>query len=272
MRIPELETDWPESWKKVNLFDKIEVLKLTKRRSRGHSLAYNVRLKIAVDLICKSINRNARILDVAAAQGTYTLALAERGYEVVWNDIRAELEGYVRLKYEHGSVSYAAGNVFELSEEESFDAVVIAEIIEHVAHPDEFLFKISKLVKPGGLILMTTPNGAYCLNKLPKFTECADPSMFENVQFKPDSDGHIFLIHPSEIKILAKQSGLLVEKHKLFTNLLTAGHLKTSFLLNLLPWKLALLQEKMSQILFSALAPQIFANSATLFRKPFPKK
>jgi 2-polyprenyl-3-methyl-5-hydroxy-6-metoxy-1,4-benzoquinol methylase len=40
-----------------------------------------------------------------------------------------------------------------------FDAVLITEVIEHVAHPDEFLAKTAALVKPHGSIVLTTPNG-----------------------------------------------------------------------------------------------------------------
>ena len=38
------------------------------------------------------------MLDLAAGQGNFSLALAERGYRVTWNDLRGDLEGYVRLK------------------------------------------------------------------------------------------------------------------------------------------------------------------------------
>ena len=55
----------------------------------------------------------SHILDVGAAQGNFTLTLAERGYQVTWNDLREELVGYVKLKHDRGSVGYAPGNCFE---------------------------------------------------------------------------------------------------------------------------------------------------------------
>jgi len=66
----------------------------------------------------------------AAAQGNYILALAEQGYDVMWNDIRAELADYVKLKYERGTVAYKAGNAFEMDVPECFDVVLALEIIE----------------------------------------------------------------------------------------------------------------------------------------------
>jgi 2-polyprenyl-3-methyl-5-hydroxy-6-metoxy-1,4-benzoquinol methylase len=69
--------------------------------------------------------RTGDILDVAAAQGNYTVALAELGYDVTWNDIREDLAGYVRLKLEHGRIDFAPGNVFELSFPAPFDGLLI---------------------------------------------------------------------------------------------------------------------------------------------------
>src|SRR5439155_10644657 len=139
-------------------------------RNRGYAYAYARRRDETLALIQKVAQPPQSILDVAAAQGNFSLALAELGYSVTWNDIREELADYVRLKYERGSLEFAPGNAFELGFENRFDIVLITEIIEHVAHPDQFLRQVAQLVKPGGHIVMTTPNGGYFLNRLPRFS------------------------------------------------------------------------------------------------------
>ena len=88
----------------------------------------------------------ATILDIAAAHGNFTLALAELGYRVTWNDLRAELAEYVQRKHERGAVEYMPGNCFELAPRNSFDCVLFTEVIEHVAHPDEFMIKVARLI------------------------------------------------------------------------------------------------------------------------------
>ena len=213
------------------------------------------------------LSPGARVLDVAAAQGNFSLALAELGFDVTWNDLRAELADYVRLKHERGKIEFAAGNAFELTFPSLFDAVLITEIIEHVAHPDDFLAKAAALVRPGGYIVMTTPNGGYFKNRLPKFSECADPSVFESVQFKPNADGHIFLLHADEIEPLAQRAGLVVEKIALFTSPLTAGHVKTEPLLKILPRGMVQIAESVSRHLPSPLKKKALVQMGVRFRK-----
>jgi 2-polyprenyl-6-hydroxyphenyl methylase/3-demethylubiquinone-9 3-methyltransferase len=227
---------WPDSWKMSYQYDLKELY--GEVINRGYAYAYQNRQRHAIEAMCSVAPYGSRILDIAAAQGNFTLALAELGFEVTWNDLRDELADYVALKYENGIVHYAPGNAFELNFYDKFDAVLITEIIEHVAHPDDFLKQVATLVKPNGHIIMTTPNGEYFRNTLPKFSECHDPSQFEEIQFKPNSDGHIFLLHVDEIAPLAEAAELLIKNIKIFTNPLTAGHVKTETLLKFMPRKL----------------------------------
>ncbi len=181
MRRVHPEETWPALWRECYFYDLAEIY--GEPDNLGYAYAYTNRREQTLRLVDSILQPGARVLDVAAAQGNFTLALAERGYRVTWNDLRAELAGYVQRKHQFGDVTYAPGNVFELSFDEPFDAVLITEIIEHVAHPDDFLRQVSRLVRPGGYIIMTTPNGAYFKNRLPKFSECADPPLFESSQF-----------------------------------------------------------------------------------------
>ena len=258
--------DWPETWKYSYAYDLLELYGASS--NLGYSYSYDARRRQTLRLVVEAVAPPARILDVAAAQGNFSLTLAEMGYDVTWNDLRQDLAGYVRLKHEKGLLSFAPGNVFELSFPALFDAVLITEIIEHVAHPDKFLESIAKLVKPGGVVIVTTPNGAYVRNKLPKFSDCADPSVFETVQFRPNSDGHIFLLHPEELTLLAHRAGLLTETTCLFNSPLTNGHLKLAPLLRLLPSRAVhVLEEWMTHIPHS-LRRKLSIHMAARLRKP----
>jgi 2-polyprenyl-6-hydroxyphenyl methylase/3-demethylubiquinone-9 3-methyltransferase len=77
---------------------------------------------------------------------------------------------------------------------------------------------------------LTTPNGGYFRNRLPRFSECPDPSVYEAEQFKPDADGHIFLIHVDELAGRAQPASLEIVDIDSFTNPLTVGQVKLSLL------------------------------------------
>jgi 2-polyprenyl-3-methyl-5-hydroxy-6-metoxy-1,4-benzoquinol methylase len=261
-----LEKSWPESWKYSYPYDLEEVYgEIT---NRGYAYAYDNRRRHTLRLLTEVLTPGARILDIAAAQGNFSLALAEMGYDVTWNDLREDLADYVKLKHERGKIQFAFGNVFDLSFPSSFDAVLITEIIEHVAHPDDFLVKTAQLVRPGGYVIMTTPNGAYFKNTLPKFSDCPDLSVYEAVQFKPNSDGHIFLLHPDEIQPLAFRAGLAVEEVALFTNPLTNGHMKMEVLLRALPRSLVNTIETVTRHLPAPMRRKLLFQIAARFRKP----
>src|SRR6266404_7660422 len=259
------DESWPKTWQESYPYDLDEVY--GEISNHGYAYAYQNRRRRTLHLLTEVLEPGARVLDVAAAQGNFSLALAELGFDVTWNDLRADLADYVRLKYECGQLRFAPGNAFELAFPSLFDAVLITEIIEHVAHPDDFLAKAAALVRPGGYIVMTTPNGGYFKNRLPKFSECDDPSIFESAQFKPNADGHIFLLHVDEIEPLARRAGLSVEKIALFTNPLTAGHVKTEPLLKILPRGIVQIAESVSRSLPSALKKKALVQMGVRFRK-----
>jgi 2-polyprenyl-6-hydroxyphenyl methylase/3-demethylubiquinone-9 3-methyltransferase len=262
----EPQENWPSSWKSSYQFDLEEVYgRIT---NRGYAYAYAQRRRAVFRLIVEVLPPGARILDLAAAQGNFSIALAEMGYDVTWNDLRSELADYVRLKQEFGTIHFVPGDAFEIDlPEESFDAVVVTELIEHLAHPDHFLARAAQLARPGGYVIMTTPNGAYFRNRLPKFSEAADPAIYESVQFQPDHDGHIFLMYPEEIGPLARQAGLVVETMSLFSNPLTSGHVKTGPILRCLPRSVIEGIETLSHRLPPRLTRKVMTQLAVRFRR-----
>jgi 2-polyprenyl-6-hydroxyphenyl methylase/3-demethylubiquinone-9 3-methyltransferase len=259
------QPNWHESWKYSYPYDLLEIY--GEMSCRGYTYAYANRRKHTLELIKKVAKPGAKILDVAAAQGNFSLLLAELGYEVTWNDLREELADYVKLKWESGTIHFVAGDVFKLGFESQFDVVLIAEVIEHVAHPDEFLKKIAQMVKPGGHIIMSTPNGEYFRNRLPKFSECKDTTQFEAIQFQPDSDGHIFLLYPDEIESLARQSNLSIVETQFFTNPLTNGHVKLGLLLNLLPRIWVEACERLTKYIPLSMQKKIHTGTAVLLSR-----
>jgi 2-polyprenyl-3-methyl-5-hydroxy-6-metoxy-1,4-benzoquinol methylase len=260
------QDNWPAEWRESYQYDLQEIYDQIVHY--GHVYAYQNRTRQTLDMVASVAPPKAHILDLAAAQGNFSLLLAEAGYHVTWNDLREGLVDYVKLKHSHGVLQFQPGNAFELNFDDLFDVVLITEVIEHVAHPDQFLQKVSGLVKPGGHIVMTTPNGEYFRNNLPRFSDCPDPSLFEAIQFKPNSDGHIFLLHQDEVERFARQNGLVLKQFRLFTTPLTNGFIKTEMFLKVLPRNVVDWLEQNSQKLPLALRRRLCVHMGAVFGKP----
>ena len=126
------------------------------------------------------------VLDVGCAQGTLALKLAEAGHHVVAVDIRQSFLDYAASRYEYGNISFICGNVLELELDRSFDLIFANQLVEHLVYPLDMVKRLKKLLKPGGRLVTTTPNGQYIINKLPCFSELGDPAQWSNKQFTAD--------------------------------------------------------------------------------------
>jgi len=101
------------------------------------------------------------LLDVGCGAGLLCEPLARLGAGVVGIDAApANIEAARRHAAETGlGVDYRAATAEEaLAGEERFDVVLAMEIVEHVADPAAFLRCCAGLVKPGGLLFVSTLN------------------------------------------------------------------------------------------------------------------
>jgi len=175
------------------------------------------------------------ILDVGCAQGTLALMLAENGHRVTAVDLRPEFLVYAEARHTHGEIQFVAANVLHDELPGLFDLVYANQIIEHLVYPDQLLQKLKKLLKPGGRLVITTPNGSYVKNNLPSYKELGNPQDWEHLQFTADGDGHFYAYLREELVDIFHDAGLAHVKSHFFESPLISGHMKLRHFHRLLP-------------------------------------
>jgi len=188
----------------VRSFDQRDWDPGTERTLFGHQ--YRQR----VDAITRAVLMHAhgkKLADLGAAQGNISIHLARMGMAVTAVERNQEFIDYARTKEDSDRVEWRCADLRTFTAEEEFDVVVLGEVIEHTGTPDRLLATVARLLRPGAVLVLTTPNGERIREHLPSFAawRAAQSSVPEWVQFGPAGEDHQFLYTQDElIKILSE--------------------------------------------------------------------
>lgn len=159
--------------------------------------------------------RTARVADVGAGRGYFSRVLCEKLAAEHGLDPRAhvfacdvipasfEFEGIGCEKIHHdGRLPWP---------DASFDAVVSIEVVEHVEDQFAFLRELARIAKPGGLVIVTTPN-VLNMNSRLRTLLCGFPLLFDPLPLSSRDprrlSGHIHPITPYFLAYLALRADL----------------------------------------------------------------
>lgn len=130
-----------------------------------------VRLSFIKNEICTALERDANnlkplkgldIFDIGCGGGLVCEPLARLGANVTGADADAKATDTAKKHAAQQGLSIDYQNKPAEEIKKTFDVVLALEIIEHVSNPEEFIASLEKLLKPGGLLIMST------LNRSPK--------------------------------------------------------------------------------------------------------
>lgn len=101
-----------------------------------------------------------RVLDVGSGEGFGSAILAGVAEHVQGIDVDERTVEHSRLNYAADNLRFDVGSALDLGRFEpgSFDAVVMFEIIEHVRDHDRVLKQVRRVLAPGGLAIISTPD------------------------------------------------------------------------------------------------------------------
>lgn len=155
-----------------------------------------LRKNIILDFFDES--NDAKILDLGCDNGEWSLKLMEKvkakeiyGVDIV--DERLECAKHNGLIVKKSDLNYSIP-----FEDAYFDFVHADQVIEHIAHLDNFMSELYRVLKPGGVVVLSTENGSSWHNI---FASILGWQMFSltNISSKKSGIGNPLAIHRGKV-------------------------------------------------------------------------
>lgn len=147
-----------------------------------------------------------QVLDLGAGQGALSARLSDMGYRVTAADVDAgDFKSAENVTFEQLNFDATEEiDRFVESHQEQFDVVCGIEVIEHLQDQWKYVGNLKQMLRPGGIMILTTPNITSWLSRLlflfkGRFHQFAD----EDVSY-----GHIAPITPNELGLVLERAGL----------------------------------------------------------------
>jgi len=134
------------------------------------------------------------LLEVGCGRGNMLLEAGNRGYQIQGREFSTDAARVANRKLGADIVQVGAIGE-ETFPAQSFDVCILADVIEHLRDPADFLRKILRILKPGGVIFMATPSTDSWSARLLGWNW---------MEYKPE---HLFYFNPETITLLITNAG-----------------------------------------------------------------
>jgi 2-polyprenyl-3-methyl-5-hydroxy-6-metoxy-1,4-benzoquinol methylase len=131
-----------------------------------HQHRHEMRYDIVADAVRRSLPVGGRVLDVGCGSALVADRLADAAADYVGVDFGGHHITYAKSKHD-ADAGQRVPSVWARCAAEglpfvdsSFDVVVMSEVIEHLLQPERAVWEVARVLKPGGVFVMTTNNAS----------------------------------------------------------------------------------------------------------------
>jgi ubiquinone/menaquinone biosynthesis C-methylase UbiE len=134
------------------------------KKYTGERLETYIYSKSAIDhlhryAIASKFVKDKIVLDIASGEGYGSNLISKDAAFVYGVDIDKTTVANAQLKYKKENLKFLVGNTSSISlENNSVDIVISFETIEHHNEHDEMMFEIKRVLKPSGMLIISTPD------------------------------------------------------------------------------------------------------------------
>jgi 2-polyprenyl-3-methyl-5-hydroxy-6-metoxy-1,4-benzoquinol methylase len=175
---------------------------------------HKYRFDFILEVLKDYFKPGSKFLDIGSFNGYLMMGAKLIGYEVSGTDLKEFVDGT-----KDSSSFYGFNNLeADLSKEpipyseNKFDVILFSETLEHLNfHPADLFKEISRVLKPGGLVIITTPNLIRANNV---FKMIIGRSINHEIERKYNPGAHYREYSFKEIKYLCEKAGLKIFSHE----------------------------------------------------------
>lgn len=168
----------------------------TSRVGRLLQRAYAYGMQKRTRFVTKAVPQGGRLLDLGCATGTFLAAVRATGR---WQVEGVELiEDVAQIARERHGLKVTTGTLEDAAfPDNSFDAVTLWDVLEHLHDPAATLVEIRRVLKPGGVTVIRVPNLASW-----------DAALFGTYWAGLDAPRHLYVYTPQTLARTFVSSGL----------------------------------------------------------------
>lgn len=116
--------------------------------------------QVAYDRFCEHLKKNGinggSVFELGTGFGYLLNTMRSCGFDVHGVELSSETSQFARDKF--GFENVRSGDFLELDfGGQQYDLIVLWHVFEHLYHPNQTLAKCTSMLKPGGVIMLTTP-------------------------------------------------------------------------------------------------------------------